>query len=274
MKPKIIVSAILATAANPAFAQENPQEQEVPVVIDGANRPDHDDPPARVHKRPNHLSSFGVWQTTPFDGKGDTKFKVDWQLVGLARQQETYSTADRYRHAAFMASCVLASIGEDAAKYVDVDDDPRFRRMERAYRGRHMQCANAAERATPIQFVNGAMAEMLVLAKVDVPPLRAERLPADRVNSFLGGPRVLIDLPALGRCLAVYSPGYGYDLFYTLPGSKEEEQALDRLYNNSPECGIAARPAKVDTVQQRLAVALGLFRWYGISGEDWLPQGS
>lgn len=254
--------------------QVESQQQDGEIVVEGQVRPDHENPQVRIHKRPNHLASFGVWPPPKFDGKGDTKYVVDWKLVGMVREQASYSTAERYRYAAHMANCVLASRGNKAAEYIDIDDKPQFKKLERAYRGRHMQCANSAERASPMMFVNGVMAEMLVLANVDVPPLRAEDLPAEQVNSFLGGPRVLIDLPALGRCLAVYSPGYGYDLFYTLPGSDEEEEALDRMYRNSPECGVTERPEKVDTVQQRLAIALGLFRWYGISGEEWLPQAS
>lgn len=255
-----------------AFAQEAEQDEgavEQEVVIEGTIRPDHENPQVRAHKRPNHLSSFGIWPPPKFDGKNDTKQKVNWQLVGLVRQQESFSTADRYRHAAHMASCVISSIGDDAGKYIDFADKPRFKKMERAYRGRHMQCAKSAERATPMQFVNGVMAEMLVLKNVDVPPLRQREVEAREANDFIGHNRLLMDLATLGRCIAVHSPGYGYDLFYTLPGSDEEKELLDRTYRNTPECGVNARPKKIDTVQQRLAIALGLYRWYGLSGEEW-----
>lgn len=196
------------------------------------------------------------------------KEQIDWQRVFFARQMETNSPLARYAHAFRMASCALTSVGEDAAAYVETDGGPEWAKVTEAFRGQHRQCVESAARGAPAMMVNAALAEMLVMRFVDEPPLRALGVNADEAEDFIRGNHAEIvdsDLATVGRCLAVFAPGYSYDLLFTNPGSRDEKKALETLYRNAPECGVAETPKGISPVYQRTSVAMGLFAWYGLA---------
>ena len=126
-------------------------------------------------------------------------------------------------------------------------------------------------------MVNAALAELLVARFVDEPPLFAQAVDGNIAQEFILGPdgnAPQSDLATIGRCLAVYVPGMGYDLLYTGLGSKQEKESLEAIYQSAPECGVTKMPGKVSKVYQRAAIAMGLFQWYGLGYADRMaPRG-
>ena len=139
-----------------------------------------------------------------------------------------------------------------------MSDDPEFRDLTRALSGRDRNCASAAP--VPLLFINGALAEQLVRMKQPSLQARAALADAAAAKAFYatsGG----ITIDSLGRCLAVYSPGLAYRVLATGAGSATEAQALSQLYAQTPECGVRAAPRDIPVVEQRTAVAAGLYHW-------------
>ncbi|MBW0144922.1 hypothetical protein [Sphingomicrobium clamense] len=277
-----VKSALLAAGAaflafpGAAEAQDQgrPQQDEDDraIVVEGEREEVEERRPVRQYKGRRSVDQYGV-QT---GGEGlNGELNVDWQLIGMLRQLETNSLMSRYGHAGFMAYCVITSVGNGAAAYVDTSSEPDYQELLRAYRYKHMQCANAAERAAPAMLVNAAIAEMLVVRNVAPPPLRAKKDEIDMVKAsvFLRGPEGDSNIATVGRCATIFSPGYAYDVLYTEPGSDEEEEALNDLYANTPECGLSEAPDGLDTIFQRTALAMGLFKWRGISPETVPDEG-
>lgn len=265
----LAAGAALLAFPGVGYAQEREQERDNDdrvIVVEGEREEVEERRPVRQYKKRRSVDQYGV-QT---GGEGlNGSLNVDWQLIGMLRQLETNSLMSRYGHAGFMAYCVITSIGNGAAAYVDTSSEPDYQELLRAYRYKHMQCADAAERAAPAMLVNAAIAEMLVVRNVAPPPLRTNADDIDMVKAsvFLRGPEGDSNIATVGRCAAIFSPGYAYDVLYTEPGSKEEEEALNDLYTNTPECGLAEAPEGLDTIFQRTALAMGLFKWKGISAQ-------
>ena len=250
-----------------SLAQEKSDEDrddDRTIVVEGEREEPAERRPVRTYKQRRSVDQFGV-QTGGEGANG--ALNVDWQLIGMLRQLETNSLMSRYGHAGFMAYCVITSIGNGAADYVDTSSEPTYEALLHAYRYRHMQCADASERASPAMLVNAAIAEMLVVRNVAPPPLRANPDDIDLVKAsvFLAGPEGDSNIATVGRCAAIFSPGYAYDVLYTEPGSEEELEALNDLYSNTPECGLGEAPEGLDTIFQRTALAMGLFKWKGIT---------
>lgn len=199
---------------------------------------------------------------------------IDWQRVFFERESKKNSPVDRYGHASYMAHCAIKSVGAEAADYVDTDWAGDYERLQEAFRGKHRHCVNSAQRAAPAMMVNAALAEILVTDLVPEPPLHAQAVDGTRAEQFiLGDGASQSDFATIGRCLAVFVPGYGYDLLFLEPGSREEKQHLEAMYRAAPECGLEERPSEISPVYQRTAIAMGLFRWYGFSGEAWGGEG-
>ncbi|MCM8557027.1 hypothetical protein [Sphingomicrobium sediminis] len=251
------LAAILSVSAGTgsAMAQEAPpaggDEEEAPIVISG-ERPS--DPGNRGSRDPERPDEFYAVQQNDEDGT------IDWQLLYLLREQNKNSVRDRYGHAGYMAQCALASVGEDAVSYVDVSAEPDYEALMKAFKGRHAQCVNSAQRAAPVYMVNAALAEMLVVNALPQPPLRAEGVDTARAADFVFGPEPESDINTVARCAVVYSPGLAYDVLFTSPDSKEERAALELLYANTPECGLSERP-KMEPIYQRTSLAVALFKW-------------
>lgn len=284
------VLAASGFVATPSLAQQQDQDRDEDrtIIVEGERqeRERPSDTDRTVPKRIRHdqrIASSGAMGATGVEGghgadgsvgsmKDAYEFgsvKVDWARAKAGRELDTKSPVVRYGDAGRMAYCSLLSVGDGASAYVDTSPDPDYDALTHAYRYKHIQCADAAERSSPAEMVNAALAEMLVMKNVEQPPLRAEAVDAGAAQQFMASGKSSNGLDAIGRCAAVFSPGYAFDVLYTTPGSPEEREMFDLLYANTPECGLRERPAKVNTVYQRMAVAMGLYRWYGLSGEEW-----
>lgn len=279
LRAAAVVGCLLAAVSAPtvSFAQERQdeaeeEEKERSIIVEGERQEEEVRRPQRTYKKRRSVDNFGV-QT---GGEGlNGELNVDWQLVGMLRQLETNSLMSRYGHAGFMAYCAITSVGNRAADYVDTSSEPTYEALLHAYRYRHMQCADAAERASPAMLVNAAIAEMLVVRNVAPPPLRENAADIDMVKAsvFLRGPEGDSNIATVGRCAAIFSPGYAYDVLYTEPGSKDELEALNDLYSHTPECGLSVAPEGLDPIFQRTALAMALFKWRGITAETVPDEG-
>ena len=137
-------------------------------------------------------------------------------------------------------------------------DDPEFKQLTRALKGKYSNCSSS--KPVPLILINGALAEQLIRMKQPSLQARAAVANAAAAKAFYatnGG----VTIDSLGRCLAVYSPGLAYRVLATGAGSPTEAQALSQLYAQTPECGVRAAPRDITSVEQRTAVAAGLYHW-------------
>lgn len=250
---------------------EDTVDPRVPIVVQGRREERR---AKQTRRRDNRMMTEQTYVgSEQVDTEGPDMFTqtVDWTLLGMVRAGEANNPLDRYAHAWFMAKCAVDSVGEKAADYVDLDWAGEYPLVVEAFEHRHKQCVNAAVRAAPVMMVNAALAEQVVVRYVPEPPLYAQGVDGAKAERFIHGADGQApdsDLATIGRCLAVYVPGFGYDMLFTNPGTKEERDALDSLYAAAPECGLQARPRKVSPVYQRNAIAMGLFAWYGMGAAE------
>lgn len=233
------VGASLAAAAavsGPSLAQNNGQSTATSTPTPGVISPDM-----------SHRRTYSGFERE-FDNR---------------RLTNTPSRANHlYKNATDIAKCMLGRAGEDAPEYLggQLAGDPDYQRLSDALTGRHKRCAQINGEATAIA-ISGALAEQLVVA--DAPALadRAPTVNEDEARSFFGDLSGAVTLENIAGCLAVYSPGLSYKVISSEPGSSEEESSLSTLYQQTPECRMAAPPQDVPTLYQRAALATALYEW-------------
>ena len=297
MVRKLTLLALAGCFAAPAMAQEAREQDSDPIIVEGQQLDD------RVRPSDGHITAFwlavrderlstsgaktggNMVQGNPqnFDPSSQPREYqrevrkaslygraiVNWETTKATHELDSKSPLVLYGVAGRMAYCALLSAQDGVRDYIDTSAEPDYEALTKAFRYKHMQCSDSAERASPAEMVNAALAEMMVMGAVAQPPLRANVIDQAAAASFLSAGGSQTGLDAIGRCAAIFSPGFAFDVLYTKPGSDEEAAMLDLLYANSPECGLKERPKKISTVYQRMALAMGLYRWYGLSGEEW-----
>lgn len=255
-------AALAASCLLPAgaWAQERTQDEDE-ILIEGERTPAET---RRVEResRPSKRQSLGQDQAAaPSNGGSETAITdPDWELLEMMRHANSNSPLYRYGLAIAMADCVVASVGDGAAEYVVVEDDPEFTALA-ARMGRHQQCANSLPMGVPARLLNAALAEKMILRQVAQPDLIASDVPMPAAAIFIAGGRDEVDFATVARCLVVNAPGYAYDLLLTAPGKSSEREAFADLYAAAPECGVAGGIKGVSRVAQRLPIALALFQW-------------
>ena len=159
------------------------------------------------------------------------------------------------------AKCLASSAKDKAGKLIGgpMTEDPSFKALSRGLFGRYRNCAPTTE-GVPLVLISGALAEELLRLKQ--PALQSHAVPTDPVAAkafyaTTGG----VTIDSLGRCLAIYSPGLAYRMLWTGAGSAAESDALRQLYAETPACGVRVTPRDIPTVEQRSAVATGLYYW-------------
>lgn len=174
--------------------------------------------------------------------------------------------ADSYRWAQRVAECIVEEDGDQAASLIAPDQyDELARAASTRYRWCLLQKApeDAVElRNATLETLNSALAESMIIRDGITYEDRAPMVDVNEAERFSGVvPGADIDLDMIGRCVAVYSPGLVQRVLEAEPGSSEEQAALEQLYRTTPECGVNARPAKIPSSLQRVAVAKGLYLW-------------
>ncbi len=159
------------------------------------------------------------------------------------------------------ARCLVRTAKDKAGALVGgpMTDDPSLKRLSRGLSGKYRNCAPTTE-GVPLILISGAVAEELV--RIKQPALQSRVAPADPASAqafyaSTGG----LTMDRLGRCLAVYSPGLAYQVLSAAIGTPAESEALRQLYAQTPECGVRATPKDIPAVEQRTAVATGLYYW-------------
>lgn len=162
-----------------------------------------------------------------------------------------------------VASCLVSKAGKAADAMVGgpMSADPNYDALVKALTNRkYDHCVKREEAGLPMNQVNGALAESLVKAAHPALPDRASGINAGTVSSFFSDPGGKT-IDSVARCLAVYSPGLAAKVLGTEQGSAAETGALAELYAKSPECGMKAAPDGFSALEQRDALAVGLYHW-------------
>lgn len=167
-----------------------------------------------------------------------------------------------YNGAGTMARCLAKNARDKAGQLLGgpLTDDPGFDRLTRALTGKYKVCYPEGAAGLPLFVINAALAEELL--RSGAPSLQDRVVPTDLngAKSFYSGPSGLT-MDSLGRCLAVYSPGLAYRVLKAPAGSAQEQQAMGMVYAYTPECGVTAMPKDIPAVEQRSALATGLYAW-------------
>lgn len=229
--------AIAATiVAQPAFAQEAPPPPPPPVAGSGVTQSGNDDTSLR--------------------------FEREWSVREMMTSPETYSRA--HKLASGVSECVVKRAGAEAGTLLGgpMTEDEEFEALSSALTKEHRSCIRAEAAGIPMTIVNAALAEKVILSNEhDLEP-RAMSLNQDEADAFTTmGPNVSINFDIIGRCAAVYSPGLVHEVLETEPGSDGEMEALNKLYANTPECGLRESPDGAPTGYQRGVLAAGLYHW-------------
>ncbi len=161
-----------------------------------------------------------------------------------------------------MASCLVGKAGARAGGLLGGPgtDDPRYDRLADGLGQRYPACYGGNEPGLQMDVINGALAEELLrLSPVALPDHVRPANPAAARAYFASeeGPT----LQSVGRCLAVHSPGMVNKVLATPAGSAAESQALEALFAETPECAVRQPPSGVSALEQRSAIAAGLYRW-------------
>lgn len=178
-------------------------------------------------------------------------------LLGLKAQPVA-----AYAQAKGVAGCVATRGKSNAGSLIGgtMTSDTNFDALTRALSNKYRVCVAESAVGVPMSYINGALAEELVRRMN--PSLQDHVVPADAAaaKAFYTAAEGLT-MDTLGRCLAVYSPGLAYRVLATSAGTADETLALATLYGNTPECGVRAAPNGIPAVEQRAAVAAGLYHW-------------
>lgn len=229
--------------AAPAFAQAQGGNQNPPQT-----QPQPIPSPSRVDRYPN-----GNYFEREFDRR-----KIDFSSPDIAIA---------YRDSKSVAGC-LASIEEGPlSPYVGgpLSEDPKYKLLSKRLRKSADKCIKPNPAALQM-LVGASIAELQVLGHEGTYEPRAMSLNSDEAEAFYTPKNGSATVDHIGRCVAVYSPGLSVDVLKAEVGSPAEEQALDKLYKSTPECGLSARPASVPNVLQRAAIAFGLHDWNAAHG--------
>ncbi|MBW0144921.1 hypothetical protein [Sphingomicrobium clamense] len=229
---------LLCAAAQPAMAQD-------------ASPPPPPPPP---------VAGSGLTQS----GNDDTslRFEREWSIREMLASPESYTRA--HRLASGVSRCVVERAGAEAGSYLGgpMTGDEGFEALTEALTKDHRRCIQSDAQGIPMTIVNAALAEQVILAAGPELEPRAMSLNQDEADAFTTmGPNVKVNFDIIGRCAAVYSPGLTYEVLKTEPGSDEELSALNKLYTNTPECGLRESPDGAPTGYQRGVLAAGLYHW-------------
>lgn len=172
-------------------------------------------------------------------------------------------TGQVYGRAYEVAECLAKKSGKEAAGMVGgpMSADPSYDKLAKALTGRkYSRCVSADAAGIGMDMVNGALAEALLKGEGVALDDRAKSVNVTAAQAFYGeGKGVTID--SLGRCLAAYSPGLAMKVLASAAGTKAEEEALVALYRQTGECGVRSAPSGFSGIEQRAAVAVGLYHW-------------
>jgi hypothetical protein len=167
-----------------------------------------------------------------------------------------------YVQAKAVAACLANRNKKDAGSLVGgfMTSDTNFDALTRALSRKYQACVTEDAVGVPMAYINDALAEELV--RRQNPALQDRVVPADAAAAkgfyaTLDG----LTMDTLGRCFAVYSPGLAYRVLATGAGTPSESAALASLFSSTPECGVPASPKDIPAVEQRGAVAAGLYHW-------------
>ena len=179
------------------------------------------------------------------------------QLIGSPEK-----ASQAYAVGTSIARCVVNISGERSGELLGGPntDDAGYRDLSRALQRRYSACLRDGG-AVPPMIVNYGIAETLVL-RSDAPlEDRATRVNVDEAATFQGNAQGPATMDSIARCLTVYSPGLAHKVVQSDAASPEEGAALQALYSQTPECGLAAPPATIPSVFQRGSLAVALYQW-------------
>jgi hypothetical protein len=190
---------------------------------------------------------------------GATAFNNEYNTKVLMSMQNQPVMA--YSMAKKVAGCLAARGKADAGSLVGgtMSADANFNGLTQALTKKYKACVTQDAVGVPMAYINGALAEELVVRQHPALQDRAPTADAAAKSFYTDAAGVTMD--TLGRCLAVYSPGLAYRVLATTAGTASETQALASLYSQTPECGVSAAPAGIPAVEQRASVAAGLYHW-------------
>lgn len=195
--------------------------------------------------------------------EGRKTLQNDYNSKVLLKGGGRQSGASQFALAAKVGTCVAAKGKAEANRLVGgpMTADPNYNALVKALQSRkYDRCVDQNAVGVPMNLINGALAEALVRQGQGSMDDRAKGPDAKAIAAFSASPSGRT-LESVSRCLAGYSPGLGYKVLSSEPGSAAETAALAALYRQSPECGLTAVPNDFTADEQRAAIASGLYFW-------------
>ena len=235
MKHKCALLLVLAIvgAAEPTFAQSAPPPSPPPP-------PPPPPPPA-----------FGNAARNAFDQDYTTKV-----LLKAAK-----SPAQEYAAVRPVVECLIRRNRDGAGSLVSgpMTADENFGSLAKALSGKYSRCVDAGSAGISMATVNGVLAEELVRNSSAPLAPRAANVDVTAAQTFYAATPPT--MASVGRCISVYSPGLAKAVLLTTPQSPQEKSALEQVYARTPECGLRVPPNGIPSIEQRGAIASGLYLW-------------
>ena len=247
-----MLAAMLVTAPTIASAQSTPTPTP-------SNRPTNPAPP-----RGENMRTCNGQQCPSYRDRHPNAeyFSKKYDEVQMAKAMGTPVLARRtWMGAQTVARCLNDQAGEKAYDLVGgaVVKDPEYKSLAKGLNRTYRSCLTDEARDLPIQIVNAALMERLVLDhREEMTPGLGDRSPRLAQAFIMQDGKVNID--SVGRCTAVLSPAKAVAVLDTEPGSDAELESLSSVYGAAPQCGMKERP-EMASIFQRSAVAGGLYYW-------------
>ncbi|WP_336986386.1 hypothetical protein [Altererythrobacter aquiaggeris] len=180
------------------------------------------------------------------------------------------AAVESYKRGLAISDCVTKSGEADLTAMVDGEFAKFgiFTRLMTGMRKGHSFCVKSDKPAIPF-FVNAAMSERYLQsleAGDQAGMAKAENMGQARYF-FMGG-KDDVSVFTIGRCVAALSPQLAMDVLKTEVGSEQEISALDRLYSETPLCGVKSTPGKIPSAFQRATISTALYEWHRIANTD------
>lgn len=167
-----------------------------------------------------------------------------------------------YAQAKVIGQC-LAKKGRGKARELvggPMTDDPNYEQLVKGLERTYSTCFREEAVGVPLMIINSALAEELIRGEGAIYPDRSTPVDLAEAKSFYTD-AAGHSMASVGRCLAIFSPGLAYRVVAAGFGTAAESSAMTALYSGTPECGVPAPPENVPEMEQRSAIANGLYQW-------------
>ena len=196
----------------------------------------------------------------PNSNTSNTNFRNQYESRVVMRMED--QPQQYLASAKAVAECVVRKAKDKTGDLIGgpLTKDPEFKRLAGALTGRYKICYQDVGNGLPIVVLNGVLAEEVLRADaLALPRFATPKDEAEARAFYAGSGDITID--SVARCLSVYSPGLVNTVLQTGVGTPAEAAALETLYAETPACNVRTPPKNVPSIEQRSALAVGLYSW-------------